>query len=158
VRGAVRQIAVAFTTGAVVALVLDAALQLAVRSIRITGGMMRPWWVQAMEHGVWVGVGLVLWLASPLVASWLDEAVERARLSRRAIWDLIGTGFLVLPIAHLLGQWIALAVQFTLFGTWMAEGRIFLSTAYYGNVLLAIAPWMGAGAVLRACARHGVSD
>lgn len=155
---AVRQAATAFTAGAVIALVLDAVLQFATGSIRLIGGMMRPWWVRVMEHGVWVGMGLVLWLASPLIAQPLEDAIGSVRVPRQTIWHVIGVGFIVLPVAHLLGQWMVLAVQFTLSGTWVAEGRIFLSTAYYGNVLLAITPWMGAGAILRGWARHLVSD
>jgi hypothetical protein len=158
VKTAVRQAATAFTIGAVLALVLDAVLQFATGSIRLTGGMVRPWWVRVMEHGVWVGIGVALWLASSPLGQWIEDGVGSVKVSRQAIWNVVGLGFMVLPVAHVLGQWIVLAVQFTLSGTWGAEGRIFLSTAYYGNVLLAVTPWMGAGAILRGWARHLVSD
>jgi hypothetical protein len=156
VRAAIRHTALAFTTGAVIALVLDALLQFATGAIRSSGGMIRPWWVRMAEHSVWVALGLVLWLASPLVGDWIDDVVPRARISRRAIWELVGIGMLALPPGHVLGQWIVLATQLTLSGTWAAEGRIFLSSAYYGTVLLTITPWMAAGAVVRGWAHHMV--
>jgi hypothetical protein len=156
VRATIRQTAVAFTAGATIALVLDAILQLATAAVRVSGGMMRPWWVRVAEHSVWVALGLVLWLAAPLLGEWLDDVVPRATVSPRAIWELVGIGMLTLPPGHVLGQWIVLALQLTVAGTWSAEGRIFSSPAYYGNVLLSLAPWMAAGAVLRGWAHHMV--
>jgi hypothetical protein len=154
VRATIRETAAAFAAGATIALVLDALLQFATGTVRLSGGMMRPWWVRVTENSVWVALGLVLWLASPLIGAWIDDVVPRAKVSRRTIWELVGIGMLALPPGHLLGQWIVLAVQLTLAGTWGAEGRIFLSTAYYGTVLLSITPWMAAGAMVRGWAHH----
>lgn len=146
----------AFTTGAVIALVLDVLLQLSTAAVRLSGGPMPPWWVRAAEQSVWVALGLVLWLASPLVGEWIDDAVPRATISRRTVWELVGIGMLALPPGHVLGQWIVLALRLTVSGAWGAEGRIFLSTAYYGHVLLSITPWMAAGALVRGWAHHMV--
>jgi len=156
VRAAIRHAAAAFTTGAAIALTLDAFLQFATGAVRLSGGMMRSWWVRVAENGVWVALGLVLWVASPVLGEWIDDVVPRATISRRTIWELVGIGLLALPPGHLLGQWIVLAMQLTVSGTWGSEGRIFLSTAYYGNVLLSITPWMAAGAVVRGWAHHMV--
>ena len=154
-RAAIRHAAAAFTIAAVIAVALDVVLQFATGAIRVTGGMMiRPWWVRVAENSVWIALGLVLWLASPLLGGWIDDVVPRASISRRTIWELVGIGLLALPPGHVLGQWIVLAMQLTVSGTWGAEGRIFLSTAYYGNVLLSITPWMAAGAVIRGWAHH----
>jgi hypothetical protein len=156
VRATIRHTAIAFTTGAVIALVLDAFLQFATGTVRLSGGMMRPWWMRSAENSVWVALGLVLWLAAPLLGEWTDDAVPGAKISRRTLWELVGIGMLALPPGHVLGQWIVLAFQLTMSGTWGAEGRIFLSTAYYGNVLLSITPWMAAGAVVRGWVHHMV--
>lgn len=158
VRATIRHTALAFTTGAAIALVLDALLQLMTGAVRLSGGVMAPWWVRVAEHSVWIALGLVLWLASPLLGEWIDDVVPGAMVSRRTMWELVGIGMLALPPGHVLGQWIVLAMQLTVAGTWGAEGRIFLSAAYYGNVLLSITPWMAAGAVVRGWAHHMVLD
>lgn len=157
-RTAIRHAAAAFTTGAVIAVLLDLILRFATGSVRISGGMMLPWWVRLAENSVWIALGLVLWLAAPLLGDWIDDVVPRASISRRTIWELIGIGLLALPPGHVLGQWLVLAMQLTVSGTWGAEGRIFMSGAYYGNVLLSITPWMAAGAVIRGWAHHMVHD
>ena len=153
-RATIRHAAAAFTTGAVTALVLDAALQFLTGTIRIAGGVHPPWYARAAEHTVWITFGLVLWLAAPLIAEWIDDIAPRADVPPRTVWELVGVGLLALPIAHLLALWIVLAAQLTLSGSWPSEGGIFLSSAYYGRVIVSIAPWMGAGAVVRAWARH----
>jgi hypothetical protein len=158
VRAAIRHAATAFTSAAVIAVVLDVALQLATGAMRLSGGIVRPWWVRVAENSVWIALGLVLWLASPLLGDWIDDVVPRVSVSRRTIWQLIGVGLLALPPGHVLGQWVVLALQLTVAGTWGSEGRIFLSSAYYGNVLLSITPWMAAGAVIRAWASHIIDD
>lgn len=157
-RVTIRHTAAAFTAGATVALVLDLLLQFAAGAVRLGGGIMRPWWGRVAENSAWIALGLVLWLASPLLGDWIDDFVPRANVSRRTIWELVGIGMLALPPGHVLGQWVVLAMQLTVSGTWAAEGRIFLSSAYYGSVLLSITPWMGAGAVVRAWAHHMVAD
>ena len=153
-RATIRHAAAAFTTGAVTALVFDAALQFLTATIRIVGGIRPPWYARAAEHSVWIALGLVLWLVAPLMAAWIEDAVPRAEVSPRTVWEVVGLGMLTLPIAHVLGLWIVLATQLTLTGTWPSEGGIFLSSAYYGRVIVSVTPWMGAGAVIRAWARH----
>ncbi len=153
-RSIIRHTATAFTLGAVVAVVFDALLQLLTSTIRITGGIRPPWWAHLVERSSWIALGLVLWLAAPLLGEWIDHAIPRVKVPRRTIWEMVGIGMLTLPLGHVLGQWIVLAMQLTIGGTWPSEGRIFLSTAYYGEVLLSITPWMAAGAILRGWARH----
>jgi hypothetical protein len=153
-RATIRHLAAAFTTGAVIALVLDAALQFLTATIRITGGVRPPWYARAADNGVWIVLGLVLWVASPLLAEWIDDVAPRAELSRRTVWDLVGLGMLTLPAAYVLSQWIVLALRLTVAGSWLSEGGIFVSSAYYGAVLLSITPWMGAGAVVRGWSQH----
>jgi hypothetical protein len=157
-RTTIRHTATAFTTGAVIALVVDALLQFLTGAIRITGGMTPPGYARIAENSVWIALGLVLWLAAPLLGEWVDQVVPNARLPKRTVWDLVGIGLLTLPLGHILGQWIVLAMQLTVAGTWGSEGGIFLSSAYYGVVLLSITPWMAAGAIVRAWAHHMVID
>jgi hypothetical protein len=157
-RGTVRHLAAAFTAGAVIALVLDAVLQFLASTIRITGGVRPPWYARVTENGVWIALGLVFWLAAPLLGEWIDDVVPRAHVSRRTVWAVVGSGMLTLPPAHLLAQWMVLALQLTSAGTWLSEGGIFMSSAYYGAVLLSITPWMAAGAVVRGWAHHMLED
>jgi hypothetical protein len=157
-RATIRYAAAAFTTGAVIALALDAVLQFLTATIRIVGGVRPPWYARVADNGVWIALGLVLWLASPLLAEWMEDVAPRAVLSRRSVWELVGLGMLTLPAAYVLSQWIVLALQLTSAGTWLSEGGIFVSSAYYGAVLLSITPWMGAGAVVRGWAHHMLEE
>jgi hypothetical protein len=157
-RATVRHIAAAFTAGAVIALVLDAALQFLTGTMRITGGVRPPWYARVAGNGVWIALGLVLWLGAPLLGEWIDDVVPRAQVSRRTLWQLVGLAMLTLPPAHLLAQWIVLAMQLTSAGTWNSEGGIFVSSAYYGAVLLLITPWMAAGAIVRGWAHHMLDE
>jgi hypothetical protein len=153
-RTAIRETATAFTIGAAIALVVDALLQLLSNGIRLTGGITAPWYARVAENSVWVALGLVLWLSSPLLGDWIDDVIPRANVSKKTIWELVALGMIAVPPGHILGQWMVLAMQLTVAGTWDSEGGIFLSGAYYGSVLLAITPWMAAGAVVRAWANH----
>jgi hypothetical protein len=153
-RATIRHTATAFTSGAAIALVVDVLLQLLTGAIRVTGGMMPPWYARVAENSVWMALGLVLWLSYPLLGDWVDHVVPHAHIPRKTVWELVGLGMLTLPLGHILGQWIVLAMQLTVSGSWGSEGRIFLSDAYYGNVLLSITPWMAAGAILRTVAHH----
>ena len=157
-RETIRHIASAFTTGAILAVLIDALMQLLTTSIRIMAPMGPSIWSRIAERSVFVALGLVLWLSSPLLGEWIDDLIPHGHVPRRAMWELMGIGFLTLPPGHILGGWIVLAMQLTVAGTWESEGRIFLSTAYYGTVLLSVTPWMAAGAIVRAWAHHMVMD
>jgi hypothetical protein len=157
-RAIVRHTANAFTIGAAIALVVDALLQVLTSAVRITAGVTPPWWSRIAENSVWVALGLVLWLCGPLLGEWIDDLIPHSHIPRRTIWELAGIAMLTLPIGHILGQWIVLAMQLTVAGTWGSEGSIFLSNTYYGSVLLSITPWMAAGAIVRAWAHHMVFD
>lgn len=153
-RSTIRDAASALIAGVVIAIVVDGLLQFFSASIRITGGITPPWWIRAATQSVWIVAGMILWAAAPFIANTLEGFVSDNRPSRRAVWALVGTALIVVPPAWILGQLIVLAVQLTLSGTWGAEGRIFISGAYYGAVLLAITPWIAAGAILRGYATH----
>jgi hypothetical protein len=150
----IRHTAAAFTTGAAIALVVDPLLQRLTAAISVTGGIVAPWWTRVAENSVWIALGLVLWLAAPLMGEWIERITPRAVVARNTAWDLVGLGMLTLPLGHVLGTWIVLGMQLTVGGTWGSDGRIFLSGAYYGNVLLSVTPWMAAGAIVRAWAHH----
>lgn len=150
----IRDAAAAFAAGSTIALVVDIALQALTGAIRVTGGIQVPWWTRAIENSVMVALALVLWLGAPILGDRIEEIVPHAKVSRRVAWDLVGLGMLALPPGHVLGTWVVLALQLTVADTWTSEGRIFLSGAYYGSVLLSITPWMSAGAIVRAWAHH----
>jgi hypothetical protein len=157
-RATIRHVATAFSAGAIIALLIDALLQVLTSGIRIVAPMGPPLWSRIVERSVFLALGLVLWLSSPLLGEWIDDLVPHGHIPRRSVWELVGIGFLTVPAGHILGQWVVLALQLTVAGTWLSEGRIFLSSAYYGNVVLSITPWMAAGAIVRAWAHHMVVD
>lgn len=153
-RSTIRDAASAIITGVVIAIALDALLQVLTTSIRISGGPRPPWWARAAAQSVWIVVGIVLWIAAPAIAGTLDHLVPHGDASRRAVWALIGTALIVVPPVWVVAQFAVLAVQLTLAATWDSESSIFMSGAFYGSVLLTITPWMAAGAILRACSTH----
>lgn len=81
-RATIRAAAVAFTTGAAIALFIDAVLSVLMGAIRVTGGAGSLWLGRVLEHSRWIGFGLILWLASPLLAAWVEETVPQLRNSR----------------------------------------------------------------------------
>ena len=153
-RATIRYFAAAFTAGATIAMATQVVLQVLTASIRVTAPVGRPWWAGAVERSVWIALGLVMWLSAPLLGEWIDDLAPGARVTRRAAWGLVGVMMMTLPVGHLLATWIALAMQLSVTGTWASDGGILLSGAYYGTVLLSLTPWMAAGAILRAWARH----
>lgn len=153
-RATIRHFSAAFATGATIALVTQVLLQALTSSIRVTAPMRPPWWAAAVENSVWIALGLVMWLSAPLLGEWIDDLAPGAVVPRRTAWGLVGLMMMTLPVGHLLGTWIVLAMQLSVPGPWASEGGIFLSGAYYGTVLLSLTPWMAAGAILRAWARH----
>ena len=157
-RATIRHFAAAFIIGATTAIFVQALLEVLTASIRVSGPMAAPWWAISIEHSVWIAMGLVVWLSAPLLGEWIDDITPGAVVRRRTAWALGGVLMMTLPVAHLLGTWIVLALQLSVTGTWASEGRIFISGAYYGNVLLSLTPWMAAGAILRGWARHMIDD
>ena len=153
-----RRAASAFVAGVAIALVFDLVIYFLSSSIRLTGGVRPRWWAHAAAHSVWLAVGGLLWLIAPAIASALDPFAPAAHVSRRTIWAVVGTTFVALPLLYIVAQLIVLAIQLTLSGTWGSEGRIFISGAYYGAVLVSVTPWIAAGVVLRAWARHLAPD
>ena len=153
-RATVRHAAAAFTAGAVIALFFDAVLHFLASTIRVSAVAAPMRSARVTEHLVWIALGLVFWLAAPLVGEWMDDVTPGAGVSRRTVWQLTGLAMLTLPLGHLLAQWIVLATQLTITRTWDPSGRIFLSGAYHGAVLLSITPWIAAGAVVRGWAHH----
>jgi hypothetical protein len=153
-RATVRHTAAAVMTAGFIALVFDAILQLLAGAIRVRSDVRPLWSAGVSEHSVWIALGLILWLAAPFLGDWMDDVVPGAQVSRRTVWGLVGLALLALPPCHLLAQWLVTAAQFTVSGTWHAAGGIFLSSAFYGGVLLSITPWIAAGAIVRGWAHH----
>ena len=152
-----RNIAMAFGIGALVALLVDAALQNALEVVRSPGvASMTPWWVigHVFERSVWLGMALLVWLLAPRLApdgstSPVDRVVTRA-----AAADAVGRAMIVVPILWALATWLVLALKLTIEGTWDGDGRTLLSGYYYYNVLMAYVPWAAGGITLLSLRRH----
>lgn len=153
-RAVIRSFSAAGAAGVVVAIAAEALLQALTSWIRVRGPMSAPWWAISIERSVWVAAALIGWAAAPILGEWLDDIAPGATVARRTAWAVTGVLMMAIPVAHLLGTWVILALQLSVSGTWGSEGWIFLSGAYYGTVLLDLTPWMAAGAILRAWARH----
>jgi hypothetical protein len=158
----VRHVTSAFVIGAVMALLVDAALQNAIAAAQSPGGgSLAPWWVngRVVERGVWVAAALLAWLASPTLSRalsvlWpLDHHVGRADA-----FQVVGRSMISVPLVWLAATWLVLAVKMTLVGSWGTEGRVFVSSYYYSAVLLGYAPWAGGGITLLALSRHTTND
>ena len=153
-RTTIRDAAIAFIAGVLIAITFDIVVQFLSTSIRLTGGVRPPLWARASANTVWAVLGGLVWLAAPVLANALEMFVPAHQVSRRSVWAVIGTAFIAVPPLYVLAQLIVLAVQITLSGTWGSESFIFISGAYYGSMLLTITPWMAAGVILRAWASH----
>src|SRR5687768_7015484 len=101
-RATVRHAAAAFTTGAVIALFFDAALQFLASTIRVTAVAGPTRSARVTEHVIWTALGSIVWLAAPLIGEWMDDVIPDAQVSRRTVWQLAGLAMLALPPGHLL--------------------------------------------------------
>jgi hypothetical protein len=158
---AVRENAFAFVVATVVALVIDAAMQLALDAVRVSSYGSAPWWITAnlIERGRWVMFAAVLWWLAPrlLVGAGLPAAAPGPTEddeSRREAWRQVGLAVVTIPLLWVLATWLVSAIRFTLLGSWATEGQVFLSAGYYRGIIIDYAPWLMAGATLMGVRRH----
>ena len=154
-----RDHAAAFLAATTVALVADAAMQLALEAVRVSSFGSAPWWVTAnvIERGRWVVFAAVLWWLAPRMAGARPGAgapVPTADGSRPEAWRQVGLAVMVIPLLWVLATWMVSAIRFTLLGSWATEGQAFLSAGYYRGIIASYAPWLMAGAALMAARRH----
>jgi hypothetical protein len=151
----VRAYATAFLVATAAALVVDAALQLALDAVRVSAYGGAPWWVTAhlVERGRWVALALLLWWVGPRLF-----ATERVVNNQAGVagdpWRQVAVAVIALPLLWIAATWLVSALRFTLLASWDTDGRVFLSGDYYRGLLLDLAPWMLAAAVVRAVSRH----
>jgi hypothetical protein len=152
----VRAYAAAFVIATSAALVVDAALQLGLDAVHVSqfgGGV--PWWVTAhlVERGRWVVLALLLWWLTPRLVA---DSAESGSLSTTPseAWRRVAVTVFAVPLLWIAATWIVSAGRFTLLGSWDTDGRVFLSGDYYRGVLLELAPWGMAAALVSAARRH----
>jgi hypothetical protein len=156
-----RDHAFAFVVATVVALVVDAAMQLALDAVRVSSYGSAPWWITAnlIERGRWVMFAAVLWWAAPRLAGARRPAAASGRPteddeSRREAWRHVGLAVVTVPLLWVLATWMVSAIRFTLLGSWATEGQVFLSAGYYRGIIIDYVPWVMAGATLMGVRRH----
>lgn len=156
----IRDYGIAFLVATVVALLGDAALQLVLDAVRVSSSGSSPWWITAnlVERGRWLMFAAVLWWAAPrLIGRELPAVLERDTVSddnRREAWRHVGLAVLVVPLLWVLATWMVSAVRFTLLGSWVTGGQVFLSAGYYHGIVIDYAPWLMAGAALLGARKH----
>jgi len=152
----VRPYAAAFLAATIAALVVDAALQLGLEAVRVSAfGGGAPWWVTAhlSERGRWVVLALILWWLAPgLLANGADSGSLSTTPSEA--WRRVAIAVIFVPLVWIAATWIVTAARFTLLASWNTDGRVFLSVDYYRGLLLDLAPWAMAAAVVSAARRH----
>ena len=114
-----------------------------------------PWWVTAhlIERGRWVVLALILWWLAPRL---LADGAESGSLSTTPseAWRRVAIAAIAVPLLWIAATWLVSAARFTLLASWGTEGRVFLSSDYYRGLLLDLAPWGMAAAVVSAARRH----
>ena len=151
-----RRYADAFLVATIVALVVDAVMQLATDGMRVSAyGGGAPWWVTArlIERGRWVVFALILRALEPRLTKNGDTPLL-AEASAAVAWRHVALGVIAVPLLWIAATWVASAVRFTLLGSWGTDGRVFLSAGYYRGLVIDLAPWAMAAAALMAARRH----
>jgi hypothetical protein len=154
-----RDYGVAFLVATLVALVAEAAMQLALDAVHVSSDTSAPWWITAnlIERGRWVMFAAVLWWAAPRLVGPGPPVPARGPAdddSRREAWRQVGLVVLIVPLLWVLATWMVSAVRFTLLGSWATEGQVFLSAGYYRGIVIDYAPWLMAGAALLGARKH----
>jgi hypothetical protein len=147
----------AFLLATIAALVVDAVLQLALGAVRVSAyGAGAPWWVTAhvIERGRWVVFALLLWRLASRPAEDGDEPRAPAASPAVDAWRHVAIAVIAVPLLWIVATWIVSAARFTLLGSWDTDGRVFLSPDYYRGLVLDLAPWAMAAAVLMRVRRH----
>lgn len=149
-----RAYANAFLVATIVALVVDAVMQVATDAIRVSPyGGGAPWWVTAhlIERGRWVVFALIVRALEPRVTGNGDPP---AQAPAAEAWRQVAIAVVAVPLIWIVATWIASAVRFTLLGSWAFDGRVFLSFDYYRGLATDLVPWLMAAAALMAARRH----
>lgn len=153
----VRPYLLAFLVATLAALVVDAVLQLALDAVRVSAYGGAPWWITAnlIERGRWGAfAGLLWWLAPRLFRAGDAAAIQLPPVTRAEAWRQVAVAIVAMPLLWMVATWVVSAIRFTLLGTWDTDGRVFLSPDYYRGLVLDLAPWAMAAAVLLAVRRH----
>ncbi|MEZ5288149.1 MAG: hypothetical protein R2712_25800 [Vicinamibacterales bacterium] len=151
-----RRYATAFVWATMVALVVDAALQLALDAVRVTGfGGGAPWWITAniVARGRWVVLAGLLWVCAPWLADEAHGGPGHA-VTRVEAWRRVGVCVALVPMLWVAATWVVTALRFTLLASWATDGRVFLAADYYRGILIDYVPWLLAGIVILAVRRH----
>jgi hypothetical protein len=157
----IRNLALALGIGALVALVIDAALQNALDAVRSPGvESMTPWWVigRVTERSLWVAFALLAWLLAAALARMASIWSGDHSVSRDAAFEAVGRSMIAVPLVWLLATWLVIALRITLVGEWGNEGTFFLTSGYYYNVALGYAPWAAGGIVVLMLRRHVTAE
>lgn len=149
-------IALASAVRAVVASALYGALALASPSLAIDGFGERLFAASAP-----IVAALGAWVIAPAWARWTaglsSQLADHRPLSTRSAFVLVGAAAIVLPLVWVVTGWGLLALRMVALQSW-DEGRRFLAPDYYSFLVVTWGPWLLAGAVLLALARHAPAE
>jgi hypothetical protein len=149
----IRRLASAAVIGCVAALVADLLLQLALAAVRLDGSGWSWFSPLLLERGRWVLAAALVWRLAAIVS--LDAPGDvSASIPRSAALALVGRLMLVAPCAWAAATVILRAARVTVEWGWAYEGRIFLTSDFYGLLIVGYAPWALAGILLIALSRH----
>jgi len=142
--------------GAAVALVADVLLQAALSLVRVGPGAADWLTPVLVARGRWVVVGALLWAIAPrLAAAGVDRTAEAlAPMTWPGALRTAGVAMILLPVVWLAAIVAVRALAITLGGDWSMDGRVFVSSYFYSNLVIDYAPWAMAGVTLYAIARH----
>src|SRR5262249_33982716 len=123
----IRNLAIALSTGAVLALLTEAVLRGAVMA---PPRPSPPWWftIHLMEHGYWIAFGLLWYLVAPLASRMGTITGSYESIYSYKVTDLfrpVGFAMALVPLLWILAVWLVVIVKVTLVGSWATEGRIF---------------------------------
>ena len=147
----IRPLARAALIGCVAALIADVLLQLALNAVRLDSSGWTWLAPTLLERGRWIVAAGLVWLIVRLVS--LDAFIPSS-MSQAAALLSISRLMLILPLAWGVATIILLGVRLTLDGGWLYEGRVFLTSDFYGSLISAFAPWALGGVALAALSRH----
>lgn len=145
-------LALASAVRAVVATALHGALAIASPGLAIDSLGER-----LFSYAVPVVAAAAAWLVAPPWASWIGAMVPAlARLgplSTRSASVIVGTAAVIGPLLWLASGWTLLVLRMAALRSW-DDGRRFLAPDYYALIVITWGPWLLAGALLLALARH----
>lgn len=150
-----RSHAFAFLVATIAALLIDATMRLAMDAVRVSAYGGAPWWITAnlVERGRWVAFAMLLWWLAPhLKEHGVPDGLNET--SAADAWQRVALAAIAVPLLWIAATWLVSAIRFTILGSWETDGRVFLSPDYYRGLVLDLAPWALAAAVLMGVRRH----